>query len=413
MADTSMDEIEMGVVGGVDTHGRVHVAAAVDELGRILGTESFPASAAGYRQLLRWLRSFGPVERVGVEGTGAYGAGLARHLAQERVVVVEVDRPNRRLRRRRGKSDPVDAEAAARAVLSGEATGVPKTRDGGVESLRALRVARRSALKARTQAANQIANLVVSAPSVLRARLEPLDTSARVASCAGFRSGSLTDPVEATKRALRSLARRHQALTVELGELDAGIAELCHATNPALLGALGVGADVASILLIAAGDNPERMHSDAAFAALCGASPVEASSGKVVRHRLNQGGNREANHALWRIVMVRLSCDPRTKAYRARRQAEGKSLREIIRCLKRHIAREIYRLLVDPPAVPDVDDLKAARKEMRISIKTAAAELGTYPMRISRLERRVQSDTDLAIRYEHWLEETLTRRIAA
>lgn len=329
------------------------------------------------------------------------------------MVVVEVDRPNRQVRRRRGKSDPVDAEAAARAALNGGASGVPKSRDGAVESLRALRVARRSAMKARTQVANQIVGLMVAAPARLRERLERLDAAARIGRCANFRPGPLSDPGEATKTALRMLARRHEALTEELDELDAAIAELCHAANPALLGAVGVGVDVASILLIAAGDNPERMHSDAAFAALCGASPVEASSGKIVRHRLNKGGNREANHALWRIVMVRLSCDPRTKAYRARRTAEGKSIREIVRCLKRHVAREIYHLLIDPPAVPDVDQLRAARTAAGISIKTAAAELGTYPMRISRLERRVHLDTDLAIRYQQWLEATLHRTIAA
>ena len=408
-----MDEIEMGVVGGVDTHGQVHVAAAIDAVGRVLGSESFPASEAGYRRLLVWLGSFGEVLRVGIEGTGSYGAGLARHLERAGVVVVEVNRPNRQVRRRRGKSDPVDAEAAARAALNGEASGVPKSRDGAVESLRALRVARRSAMKARTQAANQIVGLMVAAPARLRERLERLDAAARIGRCANFRPGPLSDPGEATKTALRMLARRHEALTEELDELDAAIAELCHAANPALLGAVGVGADVASILLIAAGDNPERMHSDAAFAALCGASPVEASSGKIVRHRLNKGGNREANHALWRIVMVRLSCDPRTKAYRARRTAEGKSIREIVRCLKRHVAREIYHLLIDPPAVPDVDQLRAARTAAGISIKTAAAELGTYPMRISRLERRVHLDTDLAIRYQQWLEATLHRTIAA
>ena len=412
MADNSMDEIE-GVVGGVDTHAEVHVAAVVDAVGRVLGSEAFPVSKAGYRQLLAWLRSFGEVLRVGIEGTGSYGAGLARHLERAGVEVVEVDRPNRRVRRRRGKSDPVDAEAAARAALNGEASGVPKSRDGAVESLRALRVARRSAMKARTQAANQIVGLIVTAPAPLRECLAELDGNARIGRCASFRPGPLADPVEATKRALRTLARRHEALSEEIEELDAAIVELCHSLNPALLGAIGVGADVASILLIAAGDNPERMRSDAAFAALCGASPVEASSGKIVRHRLNQGGNREANHALWRIAMVRLSCDPRTKAYRARRHSEGKSIREIVRCLKRHIAREIYRLLIDPPAVPDVAELRTARTDAGISLKTVAAALGTHPMRISRLERRVHLDTDLAIRYQHWLKATVTNTAAA
>ena len=263
-------------------------------------TAAFGADAAGYAELLGWLRGCGSVERVGVEGTGSYGAGLARCLAQAGVDVVDVNRPNRQLRRRRGKTDTVDAQAAALAALSGSAAVVPKSADGCVEAIRVLSVARRSAVKART-----------------------------VEACARMRPGAGCDPaLAAAKQALRCLARRHQALTAEIKHLDTELRRLCERANPALLSACGVGAETAASLLVAAGDNPERMHSEASFAALCGTSPVEASSGRTVRHRLNRGGNRCANNALWRIAMVRLRFDERSIAYAARLTAQGKTRRD-------------------------------------------------------------------------------------
>lgn len=399
-----MQDRRAAVTGGVDTHADQHVAAVIDEVGRILGTAAFAADGGGYRRLYEWMASFGPLARVGVEGTGAYGAGLARYLAEQDVSVIEVDRPNRRLRHRRGKSDPTDAEAAARAALNGEATGTPKAANGPVEALRALRVARRSAIKARTQATNQVRDLLVTAPEELRAELRGLDGEDRIAACAQHELGQPTSPTEATRAALTSLARRAQELAREIGELDRAIAALCAQVSPALLGAFGVGADVASALLVAAGDNPERMRSEASFAALCGVSPVEASSGKIVRHRLNQGGNREANGSLWRIVMVRLSHHHRpTIDYLERRRKEGKTDREIVRCLKRHLAREMYRLLSNPPDVPQGSDLRTARAALRLPLRVVAFELGTWPIRISQLERGLIHNTDLATRYQHWL----------
>ena len=315
-----------GVFGGVDTHKHTHVAAAVDGAGRVLGTAAFGADAAGYAELLGWLHGCGSVERVGVEGTGSYGAGLARCLAQAGVDVVDVNRPNRQLRRRRGKTDTVDAQAAALAALSGSAAVVPKSADGCVEAIRVLSVARRSAVKARTVAANQIGAVVVTAPEHLKDRLRALNTARTVDACARMRPDTDGDPaLAAAKQALRCLARRHQALTAEIKHLDTELRRLCERANPALLSACGVGAETAASLLIAAGDNPERMHSEASFAALCGTSPVEASSGRTVRHRLNRGGNRCANNALWRISMVRLRVDERSIAYAARLTAEGKT----------------------------------------------------------------------------------------
>jgi transposase len=398
-----MQHQHIDVTGGVDTHADEHVVAVVDDRGAILGAASFSATSAGYRHLLSWLRGHGRVVRVGIEGTGSYGAGLTRFLAGEHVEVVEVNRPNRQTRRRRGKSDTVDAEAAARAALNGEARAEPKAGNGLVEAIRVLRLARRSALKARTQAGNQIRDLIVNAPDELRTRLRNLDTAHRVELCSRFRPGRVTDPDEATKTALRVLARRHLELAAEVELLDDHLRQLCSAANPALLGARGVGPEVAATLLVTAGDNPHRMRSEAAFAALCGASPVEASSGKIARHRLNRGGDRQANNALWRIVMVRLTCCERTRVYVASRRAEGKTRREVIRCLKRYVAREIYALLIHPPQVPAGPDLRAARTTAGLTLADAAAALATWPIVISRLERSLDHDTELATRYRDWL----------
>ena len=395
---------DVAVTGGVDTHRDTHVAAAVDHLGRLLGVSSFPADTAGYGQLLEWLTDFGAVEAVGVEGTGSYGSGLARFLAQRDVTVVEVSRPNRQVRRRRGKSDSTDAEAAARAALSGESNAVPKRGDGKVEALRLLRVVRRSAVQNRTQAVNQLRGLIVTAPAELREALTGLSIDQCVTVCTKYRPENASTPLGATKTALRFLARRHQSLSDDIAQLDNQIRDLCAVINPALLGALGVGPDVASALLVVAGDNPDRLRSEASFASLCGSSPVEASSGRVIRHRLNRGGNGQANNALWRIVMIRLRCDPATRAYAERRRAEGRSTREIIRCLKRFVAREIHQLITDPPPTPDARNLRVLRQASGVSLATLAAELATQQTRISQLERGVVHDHDLAVRYQQWLE---------
>ena len=398
-----MTKNDLVVIGGVDTHKNVHVAAVIDDRGKILDTSQFVTTSAGYRQLLKWLRSFGELAKVGVEGTGSYGAGLHSFLASEGVEVLEVNRPNRQMRRRRGKSDTVDAEAAARAALNGEATVVPKSHDSIVESIRALRVAFTSARNSRTRVALQIRDLIVTAPAQLRAEIEPLCTAERVTRCARYRPGDPADPREATKLALRSLSRRYEALSEEMDELSVVLDQLTYKANPALRSARGVGVDVAAILLVAAGDNPERLRNESAFAALCGVSPVQASSGMVVRHRLNRSGNRQANNALWRIAVVRITHDEETKIYAARRLAEGKTKREIIRCLKRHIAREMFAHLTKPGVVPVGTELRTARNAAKISLTTASTELGTYALRISRLERGLDHDREFAEQYQAWL----------
>ena len=338
-------EEKLAITGGVDTHSQVHVAAALDPVGGLLGVAEFPAAAAGYAGLLGWLGGFGDVAVVGVEGTGSYGAALARYLAAAGVRVVEVDRADRAGRRRNGKSDPLDAVSAARAAQSGRAAGAPKGGDGAVEAIRALMVAKRSARHERAQAINQARALLVTGPDDLRARLGGQRAAALAASIAALRPRPGDVPGYATRVALRELGRRARFLDAQLERLDELIVPLVTARAPGLLALHGVGPDTAAMLLIAAGDHPHRLRSEAAWAHLCGAAPIPASSGKVRRNRLNPGGNREANHALWRIVITRMSSHPATRAYAARRTEEGLSKREIIRCLKRYVAREVYHYL--------------------------------------------------------------------
>ncbi len=350
MIDAERPDTKVEVILGVDTHLDFHVAVAIDHLGRRLGESSVPTTPKGYEKLLCWAEGFGSVRCAGVEGTSSYGTGLARHLRSRGIEVLEVERPKHRRRSSRSnveKSDPSDAESAARAVLAGEASGVPKSGDGPVEMIRTLRAARRSAIKARTQAANQLQSLRVTAPEELLNRLRTLSTKELVSVAARFRIGD--DPRDvptATKFALRSVARRYEALSEEIAELDAHLDRLVAQAAPELVCLPGIGTDNAAMLLIVAGDNPQRLGSEASFANLCGVAPIEASSGKVVRHRLNRGGNREANRALYMICLARMRRDQRTQEYVARRTAEGKSKREIIRCLKRYVAREVYRVLI-------------------------------------------------------------------
>jgi transposase len=336
----------VGITLGVDTHKDFHVAVALDCLGRRLGTLSIPTTPAGYEKLMDWANGFGALEGVGIEGTGSLGVGLARSLRAEGAKVLEVDRPKRRDQYRSGKSDSIDAELAARAVLAGTATGRPKGADGEVEMIRTLRVTRRSAVKARAQAINQLKNLLITAPEGLRSELRGLSTAKLVAKVSEFRPGTNPSDVEAaTKLAMRSVARRHQRLSEEISELEEQLDRLVAEAAPELVAMEGVGTDTAASLLIAAGDNPERLKDEAAFAHLCGVAPIPASSGKSVRHRLNRHGNRDANRALYVVALCRMSRDERTRTYVAKRTAEGKTKKEIIRCLKRYIAREIYRVL--------------------------------------------------------------------
>jgi transposase len=340
------------LLGGVDTHKDIHVAAVLGHTGALLGTAQFPATLRGHNELLGWMRSFGDIGAVGVEGSGNYGAGLTRFLLAQGVRVMEVVRPDRRARRFNGKSDTLDAENAARAVLAGERTSAPKHRDGAVEALRTLRVARTSAVKARRAALQLLRNTIVSAPDRLRECVSSLTRRVLVRTCASWRPNreAVDDPTTATRIALRSLARRILKLEEEIEDLDELIAALVTQINPRLMQAPGVGVEIAAQLLITVGENPERMRNEAAFAMLCGVAPLPASSGKTRRYRLNRGGDRAANCALHMAAISRLRVDPRTRAYVARRTAEGLSKKEILRCLKRYLAREFYKLLKPPPS---------------------------------------------------------------
>jgi transposase len=266
-------------------------------------------------------------------------------LADYGLTVIEVDRPGRADRRRNGKSDPLDAESAARAVQSGRATGTPKSRDAQVEMIRVLRVARRGAMKARIQAGAQLEALIVTAPESVRAPLRKLTSKQRIRACAALRPGPVADPASAVKTALRTLARRWRALQAEIDDLDTQLTPLVTAVAPELLALPGAGVETAGQLLVTAGDNRDRLRSEASFARLCGAAPFPVSSGRTDRHRLHRGGDRQANSALWRIVLVRMGCHQPTKDYIARRTAEGKTKTEIMRCLKRYIAREVFPYL--------------------------------------------------------------------
>jgi hypothetical protein len=345
MDSIAQEAIVRDVAIGIDTHKRIHVAVALDELGGRLGELTVATDRAGVDRLERWALSQGRILAFGIEGTASYGAGLTRHLRRHGHRVIEVNRPDRRDRRMNGKSDALDAENAARAVLSGRATATPKAADGTVEMLRQIKIAKDTAVKSRSQAMVALKTLVVTAPPRLREELEGLPKVALIERCAGLRPGPITSPLAATKHALRGLARRWQRLQVEIKEHERLLATLTESVAPAMVAAFGIGPDTAAEMLIVAGDNVDRIHSEPAWAKLCGVCPVPASSGKISRYRLNRGGHRQANAALYRTVIGRMRLHQPTIDYVARRTAEGKTKAEIIRCLKRYVAREIWAYL--------------------------------------------------------------------
>jgi transposase len=349
------------VIVGVDTHKDNHVAVAIDRVGRRLGDVlTIPATNDGYAELLSWAASLGSTILFGVEGCGSYGIGLARFLRRHGHPPVEVSRPPRKGERRlSGKSDPIDAEHAARVVLAGEATATPKLADGTIEAIRLIKIARDTAVKARTTAMITLKAALVTASADLRADLEPLTDFQLITACAELdTAGPVGDPEVAMRQVLRTLARRWLDLHAEIKTHNSQLKQLTAQAAPAMLDAFGVGCDIAAELLITAGDNTNRVKSEAAFAKMCGACPIPTGSGRTNgRHRLNRGGNRQANAALYRAVIVRMRWHEPTIAYVTRRTAEGLSKREIIRCLKRYLARELYGLL---PAPVSTDSRQAA-----------------------------------------------------
>ncbi|MDR0417370.1 MAG: IS110 family transposase [Propionibacteriaceae bacterium] len=398
MTDTKPD-----VVAGVDTHADTHWAAIITTAGQHVADKQFPATPDGHARLAGFITGHGRLVRAGVEGTSSYGAGLTRALPAAGINTAEVIRPAR-ADRRRGKSDPIDAYAAAKTAPAGEHLATPKTSGGSADAVRAPLIARRSASKARSDAIRQIKSTLATAANPLRERFRATGDTTLLGHLAKLRPAPATSGAEAaTLTALRALARRHATLSEELAALDADLGTLTTKANPALRAAHGLGPITAARLLTTAGDNPEQLAGEAAFAALTGVSPIPAPSGKTGRHRLNRGGDRDANCAIHQIVLARMSTDARTKAYIARRAAEGKTRREITRCLKRAVAREIHGHLANPQPMPTIDDLRPLRQAKHVSLERAARHFDCWAAELSRPERGLKRNDPLAKRYQDWL----------
>ena len=390
------------LVAGADTHADTIHIAAISMTGAAIGDREFPTTGAGYAAAIRFLMSMGHVQRIGVEGTASYGAGIARALTSAGIEVVEVTRAVKSTRRLRGKSDPLDAYSAARTALAGDGLATPK--DDATSGLRALHIARRSAVKHRTAVINQLKAMLVSTPDAVREKYRGLTTLRLIEAIARCRPEAQPDPwAQSVLIAAKMLAQRVQFLEVQAEALQAQIEVFVADANPGLRAAYGVGADTAAQLLITAGANPHRLHSEAAFAALCGVAPVPASSGKTNRHRLSRGGDRAANNALFRIALVRMSHHQPTKDYVQRQIALGHTRMEILRKLKRAIAREVFKLLTRQIAVPEYTDLRSARQAKNITVTSAAKHFGVWPTVISRIERGLQRDDAFADTYRNWL----------
>ena len=390
------------IVAGADTHADTLHVAAISMTGAALGDREFPTTRTGYATAIRFLTSWGQIERIGVEGTASYGAGFTRALSTAGIEVVEVTRAVKSTRRLKGKSDPLDAYSAARTALAGDGLATPK--DDATSGLRALHIARRSAIKHRTAVINQIKAMLISAPDMVREKYRASTTLKMIEALARCRPDAQAEPwAQSVLVAAKMLAQRVQFLETQVESLQAQIDAIVTEANPGLRAAYGVGSDTAAQLLITAGANPHRLHSEAAFAALCGAAPVPASSGKTNRHRLSRGGDRAANNALHRIALVRMSHHQPTKDYVQRQLALGHNRMEILRKLKRAIAREIFKLLTRQIAVPEYADLRPARQAKNITVTAAANHFGIWPTVISRIERGLQRDDTFADTYRNWL----------
>lgn len=348
---------------GIDTHRDEHVCSVLDERGVVLDVASFATTEHGYRQLLEFAGTLGTIDRIGIEGTGTWGKGLARFCLDRGLAVVDVNRPNRQARRRHGKTDQVDAIAAARAVLSGEATTSPKTSNGTIEMLRMVHNTRESAVKHRTQAKNQIQSLARTAPVELADQLRGLSTNRLITTAIAFDTPTTPrSPADMARSMMQSLAHRIRFLDDEIVQLDQQRNRLVRATAPALLALPGVGFHSASILLVTAGDNPDRIATSNAWAKLCGVAVVACSSGQTRRFRLDRGGNRQANRALHTIAISRLRYrTDATTDYVKKRQGDGndKATSDTIRRLKRALARETYPYVM--AAITSLDNLPQTR----------------------------------------------------
>ena len=404
-----MAEIHETVFAGVDTHKEAHALCLLDGLGRKFFEGVFEADESGYAAMAEAIGDPRRCAAVGVEGTGSYGAGLAAYLLERGYDVREVLRPKKEKRRRgSSKSDFLDAERAARDAASGKAGALPKAQDGWAAALRNLSAAERLATKTSTAAANAVKSLIVTAPEGIRAKYREMGTAQMMASLSRKRTAD--GPAEdALYASLRALAIMWKTSKEQAKATAKRMEALLRENAPALMEVYGCGTMAAAALAISAGDNPGRMRSKDSFASLCGVSPVEASSGKVVRHRVNLGGDRRANCALYRIVLVRMRYDDRTKAYVGKKTAEGKSKKEIIRCLKRYVANEVYRALMNPGRAVGGrgSDLRRIRGLLNLTQAGVASVLQVAPCRVSRIERGTNTDTELERRYRKLLENML------
>lgn len=390
------------IFGGIDTHADTIHVAAIDPWGRELDDKEFATTPTGYHDALVFLAGLGGVAAVGIEGTSSYGTGITRVAREWGLEVFEVIRPERAVRRREGKSDPLDAYQAAHAVLSGRATAAAKSSQ--ITALRALHNARRSAVKARAAAQVQIGQQLITSPVALREKYRTLTAGRLIKALAACRPGVHTDTEERlVLTALKSLAQRHQTLSKEIAALDAELSALIGQTAPHLLHLHGVGNTTAAQLLITVGGNPDRLRSEASFAALCGTAPVPASSGKTTRHRLSRGGDRRANNALHTIAVARMRNHPPTKAFVQRQRDKGRSTPETLRILKRAIAREMFKQLTRPHEDLAVHDLRPTRQAKNITIQAAANALGLGHSTISRTERGMFITPEIVSRYRDWL----------
>ncbi|NMR31850.1 IS110 family transposase [Crystallibacter degradans] len=403
LRSSSFDPTDL--VAGVDTHTDTHTLAILTAQGGTVLTQTFTADMHGYADLITALRAAGHVAVVGVEGTNSYGAGLTRALRGAGYAVKEVLRPARQVRRMRGKSDPIEAIEAARTVISGHGVSDAKDTQTATESLRFLLTARAQLISTMTALGNSITSMLITAPETVRAKYRGLATPALIKRLTASRPGEQCDsPHTAALHAMRQLARAREDASSKAEHLEQQMRQLLATHYPQVLAIYGAGTIVAAQLVVTAGGNPQRIRNEAAFASLCGVAPIPASSGRTNRHRLNRGGDRRGNSALHRITLIRMQRDKRTQDYVARRTREGKSTKEIMRCLKRAIAREVYRALTAEQSPATQHDFKALRESKRLTLSQAAAALRTQPARISDIEKQRRPLPELTARYKQWLE---------
>jgi transposase len=403
---TSLSLGPSDLIAGVDTHIDTHTLAILTATGGVLLTATFSADRRGYSALIAQLHQAGGIAIVGVEGTNSYGAGLARALATAGYTVKEVLRPTRQVRRMHGKSDSIDAIEAARTVIADHGTSEAKDSNTPAEALRCLLTARTQLIRSITALGNCIRSLLTTAPEEVRAKYRELPTPTLIKRLAACRPGKQIDcPRKAVLYAMQQQAQICEEARRKADQLERQMQSILSANYPQVLAVYGAGAVVAAQLVVTAGGNPHRVRDEAAFASLCGVAPIPASSGRTNRHRLNRGGDRRANSALHRIALIRMRHDERTREYVARRKHEGKSTKEIMRCLKRAIAREAYRALTsEQQAISLGHNLRTLREAKKATQSQAAQALDTYPARISDIEQQRRPLPELTTRYQKWLE---------